>query len=126
MDLLTIAAMALAWGTPIVCLALAGFLFNRMSANQTQVFTSAMTQMREITNRALVLQGLNPHVVDPKTYGPTGMARADEEEIAAKAAAAQTESEAEEAEELRKAEEAYFEKLAKLAQNSSARGDQHN
>lgn len=68
----------------------------------------ALSELRAVTQRLLVLQGLNPHVVDPKTFGPTGMSREAEEAQAAQAAAEREAVSSDEEEALREAEDEFF------------------
>lgn len=68
----------------------------------------ALCQMAEVTKNmrfaAGLRDGVNPHVLDPVTFGPTGMARADEERM--RKSHAQSVDEEDEA--LRAAEDHYF------------------
>lgn len=116
--------LALVVGGYVSALAFVALIVAKVHAAQSDLTKTVIHELREVTNRALVLQGLNPHVVDPKTYGPTGMARADEEAQAAKVAAAQEEALSQDEESLRTAEEAYFAALAKQV-NASANGSQN-
>lgn len=93
--------------------------------SQAATFQAAMGHMREVANSALIARGLNPHVVDPNTYGPSGMKRTDEEATAAKVAAAQEQATSDEEEALRSAEDKYLAMLAAQAGDSSAVGNRH-
>lgn len=107
----------------LLCPVLATVVVVVAMRTMSRVYFEAMGHMREVANSALISRGLNPHVVDPATYGPTGMSRADEQSQAAKVAAAQEAAFSEEEESLRSAEEAYMAHLAKMAVNSSASGN---
>jgi hypothetical protein len=78
---------------------------------------------RSIASKGLVLQGLNPHVVEPERFGPSGMARQDEErqrailqekKVEAERSRAVTESEDETA--LREAEDRFFKTMEFMSQ----------
>ena len=100
------------------------YLFSRTLKDNYLVYSTALTEMRAITQRVLVLRGLNPHVVDPEAFGPTGMARADEEKMATDAVVAQNAVVSAEDEALREAEEQFFAvreaNLAGVQQQASA------
>lgn len=77
--------------TVMVCsvVGLVIYVFRRTSNDAREVTRAALSDNRAVTQRAIMaLTGLNPHVIDPTTFGPSGMARADEEKQQAAALAA--------------------------------------
>ena len=80
-------------------------------ADAQHAFDVAMSYMQDVTKRAQfhagLREGVNPHVLDPDHFGPSGMARQDEAEWASKRKRAQSVQEAAEDDELAQAEEHY-------------------
>lgn len=89
-------------------------------ADAQHSFEVAMQYMKEVTQRAQfaagLREGVNPHVLDPETFGPTGMARKDEEDFKVKQKTAQSVLEHIEDDALALAEEHYIKTTGQAAE----------